>query len=123
MPLLPKAVIEHSQDPPPSDVIRSMIYNARDREEYAKRVDFKGSISPHRFRHAGVTGAMIRVNGNLALMMAYSRHSDPANLLVYYDRHRYQQDRYAAMQAILTGQLAEQDAEFTIFSRRNQYGR
>lgn len=83
-------------------------------KEYAAAVEYRQQISPHRLRHSGITEVILKSGGNLPLALDFSRHSDPNDLLIYYDRLRL--DRLAAMQTVFSGQVSNRQTDYRVIA-------
>lgn len=55
--------------------------------------------SPHSLRHTAITTALDRTNGNIRLVQQFSRHSNPANVMIYDDARTNQQGKIADLVA------------------------
>ena len=58
---------------------------ARIVETLGEKAKLSGTVRPHGLRHAAITEALERTNGNLRLVQRFSRHRDVRVLEVYDD--------------------------------------
>ena len=56
-----------------------------DREKVAEMLRTRYGVHPHSFRHAAITQALKATNGNIAKVQRFSRHKNPATVMVYAD--------------------------------------
>ena len=71
-------------------------------------------VSPHRLRHAAITGALDGVNGDVRRVRQFSRHAKVETVLAYDDRRKDEGGEIAAMNAAALGSpRAGQEASST----------